>query len=438
MNHEYSTRPLSLAEQFDRGLLRPAHGVDVSLEAIVPKRNIKAVFDELCVDLKIDNQFCRQIRSFAQYFITKNSDHINFFGTGLLGVYPLRWTSEDRSRWLDDILEVDESALEQEIHSLPHIRTDWVRASDVVNNSFVYVLHRLDNATTLDPKLRTETQIDVISIMLAKFLSSLMAHYFPYPADESIARATYASLSLKSDIKRLGSWGALLRSRATDTLVPKSLHRETIREMQNDDRVQYMIQDMQSRIKDVVKTYSIAFHQVKDSDGRAVTTSSILELEDGITIKDVRRAFTAFSRYIHSVVPDKTNFVRTELVDVVMSTVSTASPSVFSQVLEYLSINYADTRMKWIREFVDETILYSFGFISDQKIAPNDLVAVLKRLHSMFTGSRINNAAILKLREIGDKIVTNASPRGKVPPAPERTALLLYIVLRTLTMQHYK
>lgn len=434
MNHDNYLAVPTTGAAYDMGLFDPV----VSLEAPTAQENIKSVFDGLCSHVVVNADFCKQIRSFAQYFITKNEDHINFFGTGLLGVYPLRWTSEDRSRWLDDILEVDESVLEQALHALPSIRTDWVRASDVVNNSFVYILHRLDNETKLDPKLKTETQIDVISIMLAKFLSSLMAHYFPYAADESIARATYASLSLKSDIKRLGSWGALIRSRATDTLVPKSLHRDTIRYMQNDGRVQYMIQDMQARIKDVVKTYAIAFHQMRDSDGRAMTTSSVLELADGIVIKDVRRAFTAYSRYIHTVVPDQSNFIRKELVDVVMGAINTASPQAFNQVLQYVSINYSDTKKKWIREFIDETILYAFEFISEQKIPSNDLVAILKRLRSMFTGSRINDETILKLRATGDKIVTNTVSRGKVPPAPERTALLLYVVMRTLTMHHYK
>lgn len=436
MNHEWEgpNPTYSTAKLFDSGYFdaKPA------LEAVAPVANIKSVFEAQCADLKIDNTFCRAVRSFSQYFITKNEDHINFFGTGLLGVYPLRWTSDDRDRWMDDVVQADESELERALHALPSIRTDWKRQSDVVNNSFVYILHRLDNAPELDAKLRLETQIDVIRIMLSKFLSSLMAHYFPYPADESVARATYASLSMKSDIKRLGSWGALIYSRATDTLVPKSLHRDTIRYMQNDASIQYMIQDMQSRIKDVVKTYSIAFHQVKDADGRAITTSSVLELEDGIVVKDVKRAFTAYSRYIHQVAGDPSNFIRKELTSVILSAVNSANEQVFLNVLGYVSEHYADPKKKWIREFIDETILYSFSFISDQRIPANDLIAILKRLRSMFTGSRINDPAILKLREIGDKIVNSTIQRGKVPPAPERTALLLYIVMRTLTMNHYK
>lgn len=436
MNHEWAGHnpQLTLAQQYDMGMFDAAPALESTANLI----NIKSVFEKQCSELKIDAAFCRSIRSFSQYFITKNEDHINFFGTGLLGVYPLRWTSDDRDRWVDDVLQADETELERALHALPSIRTDWKRQSDVVNNSFVYILHRLDNALELDAKLRLETQVDVIRIMLSKFLSSLMSHYFPYPADESVARATYASLSLKSDIKRLGSWGALIQSRATDTLVPKSLHRDTIRYMQNDTSIQYMIQDMQSRIKDVVKTYSIAFHQVKDADGRAITTSSVLELEDGIVVKDVKRAFAAYSRYIHQVVGDPSNFIRKELTGVVLSAVNSANEQVFMNVLDFVSANYSDPKKKWIKEFIDETILYSFSFISDQRIPANDLIAILRRLRSMFTGSRINDPAVLKLREVGDKIVNATIVRGKVPPAPERTALLLYIVMRTLTMNHYK
>lgn len=400
---------------------------------------IKQVFDKHCSHLVVNSNLIKAIKAYDLAFVTKNTDHISFFGSALLGVYPIKWLDEDRDRWIDDILGVDEVGLKDDVHELDSIDPNYLVTSDVVNLSFVYLLHRINDASGISEAVKKEGMLAVAKIMHYKYLSSLLSHYFPYPADESIAKATHASLSLKFDIKKYGSWGALIQKRAEDLVSRNSIHYDTIRYMRDDKLIQYVVSDTQSRIREVVKALTTVFYAVRDADGRVISTSSVLQIDEGIMIKDVKRVYPQFYRYIKDVIPDKDNFARREVVKVILDAVPAANPNAFASCLTYLSANYNDSRKKHIAEFVEECLLYSFEFMSSKKIKTNDFVQIITKLRAMYTGSRINDPTILKLRKLGDRIVKESVVRkSSVPTAPERTALLLYVLLRTLTMDHYK
>lgn len=399
--------------------------------------NIKGVFDKHCAHLKFDTRFANQIGAFATTFVTKNDDHINFFGSGLLGVYPVRWTDNvEKQTWIDDILRVDEIALESDLHALDSINQDYNVQSDLTNNSIIYLMHKFENSD-LAQRVVDEVKKTLLSILLYKYISSIMSHYFKYPADESVARMTYNQLNNRFDIKRLGTWGALIAERAEDFTSSRSIHRNTIEKMNDDEAVSYALSDTQTRIREVIKSYSTVFYQVRDTDSRSFTTSSMIQLEDGLVVKDVKREFNRFSRHIHQVCRNKADFVRTDAVNIVLSIMTAANPEVVKGTLAYISDVYDDPRKKHIVKFVDETILYGLNFIHERKLKTSDLANVLSKLRAMFTGSRISDNQVLELRKLGDRIVVEARPASKYPPAAERTAVLLYIILRTLAMNHY-
>lgn len=411
-----------------------------SMESQVPMvaHSIRGVYDHHCKELKIDTKFAKEIIRFDANFVTKNADHVNFFGSGLLGVYPIRWTDDERNRWLDDILQVDEIALKDDVFRLPTINPEHKVATDIVNLSFVYVIHRLTNEKTLPGPLKTEAIRSTIAIMHYKFLTSLMVRNFPYPADEAVAKATFNELSLKFDIKRLGSWGALIRNRAEENTKPSALHYHTFTTMRDDTAVQYMVSDIQTRIREVVKAQVIVFYRIRESNGKIVSTSSVLTTDDGITIKDVRRTFNQYHNYLMGVIAEPRDFVRKELFDVVMALNPSANPETTNQALKYLSVSYSDRKKAYTKQLVEDLLIYTFNFIRTKKIPTHDLKEIAIRLRAMFTGSRINDKTILELRELSDRVVYESLPkRTGAPISPERTAVMLYIVLRALTKNYY-
>jgi hypothetical protein len=403
-------------------------------------QSIKTTFDSYCRDLKIDSKLSQNIRAYDATFVTKNSDHISFFGSGLLGVYPIKWLDADRDRWFDDVLEADDLGLSEDIFNLPSVDRNHKVASDVTNLSFVYLIHKLHNSELTDTMIK-DASISVIRILHYKFISSILSAYFKYVADEAVAKEAYSSLSQKFDIKRLGTWGALINARAEHLISKDSIHvrRGTFDKMDDDEDVQYVLTDTQSRIRELIKVYTGVFHAVRAEDGRVISTSNVLQVEDGMVIRDVRRAYNQYHTYIKKIIVDDTDFIRYDLVKVIEDAIPSIDPKVFSLCLQYLSANYLDKRRSYVAEFVDDSMMYAFEFMFQRRMKTSDLAAVLTRLRSMYTGSRINDSEILKLRSVGDKIVREASHRKhSVPTAPERTGLLLYIILRALTMNHWK
>lgn len=406
--------------------------------AAMVAHSIKGVYDHHCVNLKIDAKFAKEIIRFDVNFITKNADHVNFFGSGLLGVYPIRWTDDERNRWLDDILQIDEIALKDDVHSLPTINPDHKVATDIVNLSFVYVIHRLANEKTLPGPLKADAIRSTIAIMHYKFLTSLMVRNFPYPADEAVAKATFNELSLKFDIKKLGSWGQLIRSRAEENTKPSALHYHTFLYMRDDAAVQYMVSDIQTRIREVVKAQVIVFYRIRETNGKIVSTSSVMTTDDGFTVKDVRRTHNQYHNYLMGVITEPRDFIRRELLDVVMALNPSANPDTTTNALKYLSSNYSDRRKTYIKSLVEDLLIYTFNFIRTKRIPTHDLKEIAIRLRAMFTGSRINDKAILELRDLTDRLVYESLPkRTGVPISPERTAVMLYTVLRALTKNYY-
>ena len=403
-------------------------------------QSIKTTFDRYCKDLKVDNKLSQAIKGYDATFVTKNSDHISFFGTGLLGVYPIKWLDADRDRWFDDVLVADDIGLSEDIYNLPSVDRNHKVASDVTNLSFVYLLHRLTNSELTESMIK-DSSLSVVRILHYKFISSILSAYFKYVADEAIAKEAYSSLSQKFDIKRLGTWGALINARAESLISKDSIHvrRGTFDKMNDDEDVQYVLTDTQSRIRELIKVYTGVFHAIRSEDGRVISTSNVLHVEDGMVIRDVKRAYNQYHTYLKRIIVDDTDFIRSDLVRVIEDAIPSLDPKVFSLCLQYLCSNYNDKRKKYVAEFVDDSMMYAFDFMFQRRMKTSDLAAVLTRLRSMYTGSRINDSDILKLRAVGDKIVKEASHRkSTVPTAPERTGMLLYIVLRALTMNHWK
>lgn len=400
--------------------------------------NIKSVFDHHCATLEITPKFAKEIIEFDQRFVTKNSDHVNFFGSPYLGVYPIRWTDEERNRWVDDLLAVDEIALKDDIRQLPTIDPTHTVATDFINLSFVYILFRFHNSG-LESNLKHMAMMSVVRIMHYKFLTSLMAHYFRYPADEAIAKATYTALTLKFDIKRLGSWGALITDRADIINTKNSLHWLSFTTMRDDHAVQRMISDVQSRIREVVKAQVAVFYKVRENGDRVLSTSSIITTDEGFTVRDVKRTISNYLNYMNSILPQSRDFVREDLLNIIGKLNPSANPVIVKNALAYMSDNYLELKKPYVKKVVEDTIIYSFNFIRNNRIEKSDLPNIAVRLRSMFTGSRVNDPAILELRQFGDQIVIESQVRRTgVPISPERTAMLLYIVMRAMTKNHYQ
>lgn len=409
---------------------------------------VKEVFDAHCVKLKIDAKLLKAIKAKDLQFVTKNSDHISFFGSGLLGVYPIKWLDADRDEWFDDIMEIDDVALQSDLASLKIpdergqlvavINPDHKVVSSTINLAMSYLIHRFLTEKSLSQSQREEGAVVICKLLHYKFLSSLLSNYFAYPANEAIAKATYNTLSMQFMIKQLGTWGALIHARSVDAVGHTSVHRKGLLTLPFDAQA-YFLSDVQTRIRNVVKAQTKVFYLVRDANGKTITTSQIMQIEDGIVIKDISRSFTQYHRYLYDLTEEPSSFIKQELIDIICNGINSADPRAVKSTLEWICNNIRDKRKAYIDQLLSETILYAFDFLTKNKISTKDLGLVIEKLKAMLVGSRVNESKILLLRKLGDKVVKEGSGRkSSVPTRPERTAVILYIVLRTLTMSHYR
>lgn len=403
------------------------------------QRTLKGVFNEVGASVKFDRNLAKRIRKYVNSFVTKTADSINFFGDALIGVYPVKYTTEDRNMWFDEILDIDEFTLRSEVYSLPTIDPIQRKvASDLVNNSFIWCLHRFNSSTELSDTDKERVMVDILAMMHYKFLSSLMSHYFKYPADKSVALATYATLSKKFLLKVHGSWSALVKFRAEDIISKDGIHANTIINYDDDEKIGYMIGDIQSRIREVVKAIMDVFYQVRESDGRISASSSLIDIEGESVVKDKRNDYIRFRKYINSVVSDERGFIKEELVGLIGKTIHTLPTKHLEEVLEYCSNNYKARGETYIEDLLDKTVIHAFEYLQRNKIKLNDLSSVLVNLRAIYMSSRSNEPSLVEIRTLADKLVdVSVSSRNAPVKASVRTGLLLYVVLRTLAMKHY-
>jgi hypothetical protein len=398
------------------------------------------VFNDECKNLVIDTNFIKRLSAYQTMFVHKNADHVAFFGGVLIGVQTVRFTVEDTDKWFNDIIEADDVPLEERLLKLPLINPDWNVSSDTLNLSVAWLVHTIYKSKTLTREQKHQGMVDALLVLQYKFLTSRLYRHFRFPADKTTAQAAYAQLSNKFAIKRYGSWSALLTARAEEIISPSGIHRRTI-ETLDDEGVRYMLNDIQGRIRDMLKKIFDVFLKVHASGKRIISVSSSIE-HDGVEIlKDKTKSLTQYTRYLNSIVSDKNSFVRMELLGVVSKMVKHAPPKLIIETLSWMSNNYRQRGAALIEDVLNETMIHSFDYLNEDKSAMRnqaDLPALLSRLKGVYMSSRTTDPVVKGLRDKTEMMAKMATGNKNGPIlASVRTAVLLYIVLRTFTMKHY-
>lgn len=403
--------------------------------------SIKSIFDQHAGHLKIEMPLMKRIHNFTVGFANRNEDHIAFFGGNLLGVHPVRFRTSDRNQWYDDIMAFDDVEVKNQIVELPDIDPEWVRGTDVMNLSCLWLVHVIYNSKRLTNEQKREGMIDTLMMLHYKFITSLMSHFFKYKADKSVALATYAALSRKFDLKVYGSWGALLRARCENIIDKNSIHYNTIVKFDNDKAIQNMITDIQGRLKNIVKKLRAVFETVRTQDAKIRSSKMTgYDMNGDQIIKDMSRNFTPYRRYLHEVATDPQRFIKPELTQVIESAMHTMPPSGLHDSLMYISTHYGKDSIN-IEEMLDEILLHAFDYLSSEKSSfqrTNDLVTLITNIRFIYTTSRGTDPSLLKIRDMVETLVSK-SIKSKNPSviASVRTGVMLYVVLITLTMSKY-
>lgn len=414
---------------------------------------IKQVLDSQFDHLPIDKKLLDRILKYERDFINKNEDHITFFGGHLMGVQVVRFDPRDRAYWFDEVIEINETSMQEELYALtepdpdnpkkliPVIDPEFNVRSDVMNISCGYLIHAFMTASNLPMDKKNEGAEAVVRIMLYKFLTSLLWNYFKYPANPQVAEATYNSLSLKFGLKKNGNWKKYLDERAHLTLHGDSIHYKTLAKMNDDEKFLYFIGDTQGRIRGTVKSIYAIFDRMSKAGIKIHSTSSLMEYEGEQILKDKSRTYQAEIRYISDVVGDRGSFVKPDLLTIIEKSVPTANPTMLAKTLFWMSDNVGYGKDDIVNKLITETVIYSFNYLTrNPKLikGKRDISGILIAMRGSFTASRGSDDDLLALREMAEKIAGYATgSRNETVLKAIRTAVLLYILGRIMSKNYY-
>lgn len=404
---------------------------------------LKEIYDRNFADVKFDTNFCKRLIRYSNMYMTKDRDHTEFFGNGLIGVNLIWFTEEDNRRLFEDVLQIDEIALRDDFKkNASSVNMDFNVMSEPFNYLGFYIAHRLYTANGVSGRMREQAQIHAIMINHYRFLTGLFYRRFQFRADYEVAVATYNNLSRRFDIRLYGSWRALLEARAKDFIHHNRTHRNAMYYFKTDDEVIDLITSTQGRIREMInKIYSVYMDTLEHRE-RLVTQSGMISKMDGDQVlRDQTRGVASYVDYLEGVVQEKGAFVKQELIDVIAQLSGNVSKDALKTILEFLSDNVKYPRNKYMADACNEIVVHLFEFIGKNRstMKNNDFANLILRLKNVYTSSRINDRSVLLIRKNIDKLTKAAyKVRTSHVISALRTAVILYIALRTLAKNYYE
>ena len=282
--------------------------------------------------------------------------------------------------------------------------------------------------------------LDTMLALQHKFISSILAHWFRYQADHDVAVATYAMLSKKFGLKRHGTWGKLLEYRAEEIVSSRSIHLGTIKTFHNNADIVYMVNDIQGRIKDILKNIRDVFEEVSHDPKMLIRNTSKLgtNLDGDTIVKDMFKDDAKMKRFINTVVMDKTSFVKPELVSIIVDIMPTVHERLFTELLDYMSLNSGRRGDKNIAPFLEGVLDHMFDIQSTLRGPErrrNNITGMLARLRGLYTASKSNDSDLATVKDLGERIASSGvSTKNAAMIKSLRTCIMLYVALRAMAM----
>lgn len=397
------------------------------------KSNVKELMGKY-TDININRDFVRKVVEYQNRFMRKNEDTINFLGGNLIGVYSFKYLEEDRLEWIEDILRIDDiDGLKNEVHNNTKINKEFFVSSDITNLSLVWVAHKAlvdKSLTDIESEKLARAAIDMLQY---KFLSSIHTRFFKYSANEGLAKATYESLDKKSGLKKYGTWKGLLDSRTSDILADNSIWFKTLRSFDNDIDIIKMLNDIQGRLKAIMKKLTDTFNRLLDMDAKIHSSGKFVIVEGEELLKDYHSRYEKVRNRLHEVVPFRNDFINDNVMEAVAKTITTVNKHHMENTLKYISDNYNSKSGVQIKQLLDDIVIFAFDVIRQEKISLDHIPTTMIKLRNLFRSSRAIDPNLISIRDrMGVQVEKALTIHNTSTIASTRIAVILYITLRGL------
>lgn len=398
---------------------------------------LKKAFDGVLPDLKIDNEFIKNFNSWYTDILTRNDQHVSFFGSVLLGVYSIKFTTDDTNYFWDVLLQADREEFRSTLHSLTVedkkgknmiVKTNRV-IYDETNNAFFYLMHRIAISKLRD-KEKKSLIVKLLFILQFKFITSRHFNDWEHLASKERALATYNALSNQFKLKAYNSWHEYLTVRSTEMYVGGERRKDFlfyIEAFSEDRKLLQLISGVSSNIGKMLNRWNKVFYDLKLNEQSISMGSALTDTGEGLTLKDMS-GLAQYRLYLETNIATATTFIKGDLVDTITK-VSRISRKDFAKVLAYISANYGDNED--VSKFVDTALFFGLSRLSGEKKNLKDISGAYKFLVNAFGSSRSTSETLERMKERGKRVL-DKSEGFRASKKNHITITATYIVIWTL------
>lgn len=421
----------NLRYDYERGVYYPVLQF-AATESAMPN-SVRKIYDQLFSKVVIDIRLHKRIIHFVSSIFNRDTN-VEWFGSALLGVHTIRFYDTDRDEFFDNVIQVDEDYLNELLNDkkLSDMVMEWNVTGDVLNLTIVYLVHRYLALIDKD-KLAYDAIVKLVELLQFKFYSSIYSHFFKRPVDLPAAEATYAQLSMKFDIKQVGSWGAHLRNRAEYFVSKESPHYDNIKRFADTPKIIYFISDLNTRTKQTVKDYYGVLDVVRRDNSRMLVQSAMVDINGETILRDRVSAFNTAKQNLLEASMSLSSMYKEELARVVLEIVPKASPNALKAIIVYItSLPYGKERGE-VEAIMVDTLTHAFEYVTTNRVNFSDVAFLLNKLRALYMASKTSDPYILTLRSRIEKLAKKHTHlRRDADLAALRNALLLYFMIRAL------
>lgn len=409
-------------------------------------QNLKEIFDEYC-NVSIDKKFLERITKWRNKFYSKNSEHVGFFSSASFGLYIPKWTSEEDDEWLTEIIGIDEEEIADYVYELPSINKDFQVSSNILSISFIYLMHKATINKSLSSIDNDKVRKTLMEVLVARYMTSIMYKYF-YRGKTSpeVSTEVFERLSKRFDLKVAGNWKNWIEMKAEgfvlgdDQRQDAKYAKQEVFQRFEDELVVRKLNSIKSQLNKAAIEINSVFRQVLEDQDKIASKSALSMSVDGLYLADLVRDQTKYLHYQDAIFIDKNTFIKEDLLAVIEQSMPTISSNIFRGALEWILDNQMESKYKRkIMEVRHDILIYAIQLIKDENLHTNDLVQVGYRLRQNILSGKNNDRTVMKVRKMIDEFIVKFRPQSKGKLVSlERSAIMIYIVLRTLAMNYYK
>lgn len=390
--------------------------------------------------LVITEQKIRDIVKFYVSFLQENDDHINFFLGNLVGVNRIYWTPRHREYFLEEICEIlDYDEVCRQFGNIEGIEQHRHISGNPLNHIFIWLAYRV-NTSNASKKAKHQAIMAILSTLQCKYLTSLHNRSFPYPANPAVAHAAFESLSMKSLMKRLGSWRAVIEYRSEHFISEnEKIHYNVLEEYGNVIASTKVVNDIQNRVRKSLNGLTSAYFDILESQKRIVSSSTYRTVDGEKVLRDIKNNVSENRVKMRDIIGDKRDLIRPELVEVTLDIIPTSTEANLIKTLEFISESSKGKGRYNILDEIDGLVVYIYDYIRVNRFDADQITDIISRLRAVFRSHKTADRAVVDIKHKLDIIIPKAiTAKHEATRSGTKVAVLIYLSIRLLSLNYYR